>query len=60
MVLIYDLIATGGTIEAAAGLVEKLGGEVVRIVFLMELAGLNGRDKLSQYDVRSVVRYEAK
>ena len=53
VVLIDDLIATGGTIEAAAKLVESLGGEVVRIIFLMELAGLKGREKLKNYDVRS-------
>lgn len=58
VVLIDDLIATGGTIEAAARLVEELGGEVVRIIFLMELAGLQGRDKLKKYDVRSVICYE--
>ena len=58
VVLIDDLIATGGTIEAAAKLVESLGGEVVRIIFLMELAGLKGRKKLKNYDVRSVIRYE--
>lgn len=58
VVLIDDLIATGGTIEAAAKLVEQLGGEVVRIVFLLELAGLHGRDKLSKYDVESVICYE--
>ena len=57
-VLIDDLIATGGTIEAAAKLVESLGGEVVRIIFLMELAGLKGREKLKNYDVRSVIRYD--
>ena len=55
-----DLVATGGTIAAAAGLVESLGGEIVRIVFLMELAGLNGREKLKNYDVRSVICYEGK
>lgn len=60
VVLIDDLIATGGTIEAAAKLVEQLGGEVVKIVFLMELAGLNGREKLKKYDVDSVIRYEGK
>ena len=59
VVLVDDLIATGGTIEAAAQLVE-LGGEVVKIVFLMELAGLHGRDKLAKYDVASVVTYEGK
>ena len=55
-----DLIATGGTVEAAAKLVEQLGGEVVKIVFLMELAGLEGRKKLEKYDVASVIRYEGK
>ena len=58
VVLIDDLIATGGTIEAAAELMESLGGEVVRIIFLMELAGLKGREKLKNYDVRSVIRYD--
>ncbi len=60
VVLIDDLIATGGTIEAAAKLVERLGGEVVKIVFLMELAGLKGREKLTKYDVDSVICYEGK
>ncbi len=60
VVLVDDLIATGGTIQAAAGLVEKLGGEVVKIIFLMELAGLKGREKLAKYDVASVVTYEGK
>ncbi len=43
VVLVDDLIATGGTMEAAAKLVEELGGEVVKILFLMELAGLKGK-----------------
>lgn len=60
VVLIDDLIATGGTIEAAVKLVEQLGGEVVKIVFLMELAGLKGREKLAKYVVDSVIRYEGK
>ncbi len=60
VVIIDDLIATGGTIEAAAKLVEQLGGEVVKIVFLMELAGLKGREKLAGYDVESVICYEGK
>lgn len=60
VVLVDDLIATGGTIEAAAKLVEQLGGEVVKIIFLMELAGLEGRKKLEKYDVASVVCYEGK
>ena len=60
IVLVDDLIATGGTIEAAAGLVEELGGEVVKIIFLMELEGLKGREKLKGYDVESVIHYEGK
>lgn len=60
VVIVDDLIATGGTIEAAAKLVEELGGEVVKIVFLLELAGLNGREKLAKYDVATVVTYPGK
>ncbi len=60
VVLIDDLMATGGTVEAAIKLVEQLGGEVVKIVFLMELAGLNGRERLKGYDVESVITYEGK
>ncbi len=60
VVIVDDLIATGGTIGAAAKLVERLGGEVVKLIFLMELAGLNGREKLAGYDVDSVLVYEGK
>ena len=60
VVVVDDLIATGGTIEAACQLIEELGGEVSKIVFLMELAGLNGRERLAKYDVASVVTYEGK
>ena len=60
VVLVDDLIATGGTIEAAAKLVEELGGEVVKIIFLMELEGLKGREKLKGYDVESVIHYAGK
>lgn len=60
VVLVDDLIATGGTIEAAARLVEELGGEVVKIIFLMEIEGLKGREKLKGYDVESVIHYEGK
>jgi adenine phosphoribosyltransferase len=60
VVLVDDLIATGGTIEAAAQLVEKLGGEVVKMLFVMELAGLKGRDRLDKYDVYSVLTYPGK
>ncbi len=58
VVMIDDLIATGGTIEAAIHLVEELGGEVVMAVFLMELAGLKGRERLSGYRIESVICYE--
>ena len=60
VVLLDDLIATGGTMKAAAELVEELGGEVVKICFVMELAGLKGRDKLQKYDVDSAIIYEGK
>jgi len=60
VVIIDDLIATGGTIEAITQMVESLGGEVVRIQFVMELAGLKGRDKLSKYDVDSLLVYDGK
>ena len=60
VVIIDDLIATGGTIEAIIKLVEMLGGEVVKICFVMELAGLKGRERLNGYEVSSVVTYEGK
>ena len=56
--IIDDLLATGGTIEAVTRLVESAGGEVVSLNFLIELTGLNGRDKLKGYDVKSYVEYE--
>ena len=60
VVIIDDLIATGGTVEAAAELIEDLGGEVAAMVFLLELAGLEGRKRLSKYRVESVVSYPGK
>lgn len=54
-----DLLATGGTMEAACKLVERLGGEVVQISFLIELSFLNGREKLKNYDVRSIIQYDS-
>ena len=60
VVLIDDLIATGGTLEAAARLVESLGAEVVHIACLLELKGLNGRAKLTGYPVSTVLAYEGK
>ena len=60
VVLVDDLIATGGTNEAMIRLVGGLGGEVVKAVFLMELAGLKGRERLKEYDVDSVIIYPGK
>ncbi len=58
VVVVDDLIATGGTIEAIIKMVEQLGGEVVKICFVMELAGLKGREKLAGYSVESLITYE--
>lgn len=52
-----DLLATGGTMEASAKLIEKMGGEIVQISFLIELSFLKGREKLEQYDVHSLIQY---
>lgn len=60
VVLIDDLIATGGTIEASIKMIERLGGEVVKILFLIELAGLKGRERLSGYDVSALITYPGK
>ena len=60
VVLIDDLIATGGTIAAGARLVEQLGGKIVKVLCLMELKGLEGRKKLENYDVSSIIAYEGK
>ena len=60
VVIIDDLIATGGTTEAIIKLIERLGGVVVKIVFLIELEGLDGREKLTGYNVDSVIKYEGK
>ena len=59
-VIVDDLMATGGTAEAMIKLIEGLGGKVVKTVFLMELAGLNGRDRLEGYDVDAVITYPGK
>jgi adenine phosphoribosyltransferase len=59
-VLVHDdLLATGGTARAKCDLVEKLGGEVVGVTFIVELAFLNGRDKLKEYDILSLVKFDA-
>ena len=57
VLIVDDLLATGGTVEAAASLIEKMGGNIVGIVFLIELEALNGRKLLEKYDVYSVLKY---
>ncbi len=59
VLLVDDLLATGGTMAAAAHLVEGLGGSIVKILFLIELAFLKGRDKLKGYPVTSIITYDA-
>jgi len=54
-----DLLATGGTMEAAVKLIEQLGGEVVQISFIIELDFLKGKEKLAGYDVHSLIHYDA-
>lgn len=57
-ILIHDdVLATGGTAEAVCKLVERLGGEIVQLNFLMELSFLHGRDRLKNYEVKSLVSY---
>ena len=60
ILIVDDLIATGGTTEAMIRLVEQLGGEVVGVVVLMELAGLKGREKLAGYRLESAICFEGK
>ena len=57
VLIIDDLLATGGTIEATRKLVEKLGGNVVGAAFLIELTYLNGRDKLKGIDLKTLLQY---
>ncbi len=57
-VLIHDdVLATGGTVEAIAGLVESLGATVVGVCFIIELTFLNGRERLSKYDLHAIIEY---
>ena len=61
VLVVDDLLATGGTLEAIVKLVESLGGKVVAAVFLIELKGLNGREKLKNIErVESVIAYDGK
>ncbi|MHB0876222.1 MAG: phosphoribosyltransferase family protein, partial [Anaerolineae bacterium] len=58
VLLVDDLLATGGTARASIDLIERLGGQVAGVVFLVELVDLKGRDILRGYDVRSIVTFE--
>lgn len=58
VLIVDDLLATGGTVSAAAKLIEKLGGNVVSINFVVELTELKGREKLEGYDINSLVQYD--
>lgn len=60
VLIVDDLIATGGTTEAMIKLIESLGGEVTGLLFLMELAGLKGRERLKNYRMESAIIYEGK
>ena len=60
VVIIDDLIATGGTTEAMIKLIESLGGEVAGVVVLIELAGLKGRERINKYRLESAICYEGK
>lgn len=57
VLIVDDLLATGGTVNAVAELVEKAGGQVAAILFVMELSFLHGRDKLSKYKIRNILEY---
>jgi adenine phosphoribosyltransferase len=59
VIIADDLLATGGTAKAVCNLVEGLGGTVVGLVFVVELEFLPGREKLSGYDVRSLIKYQS-
>jgi adenine phosphoribosyltransferase len=58
VLMVDDLLATGGTMAAACKLIEKIGGSVAGIAFLIELAALRGREKIAGYNVKSIISYE--
>ncbi|MCB0153328.1 MAG: adenine phosphoribosyltransferase [Anaerolineae bacterium] len=58
VLVVDDLLATGGTAKATCSLIEKLGGEVIGLAFAIELNFLNGRQRLSGYDIFSLIRYD--
>ena len=57
VLIVDDLLATGGTMSAAVDLIKQLGGTIVGIAFLIELAGLKGRDKLNGQNILSLITY---
>lgn len=57
VVIVDDLLATGGTVEATVHMIEKMGGEVVGLAFLIELEELKGRDKLAKYPILTLMKY---
>ena len=57
VLMVDDLLATGGTMAAACELIEKIGGQVAGIVFLIELGELQGREKLTAYNIKSIISY---
>ena len=58
VLMLDDLLATGGTMSAACEMVEDLGGDIIGVAFLIELCFLNGRDKLTDYEIHSLIRVE--
>ena len=58
VLMVDDLLATGGTMAAACKLIERIGGQVAGIVFLIELAALRGAEKISDYEVTSIISFE--
>jgi len=58
VLMVDDLLATGETMAAACKLIEKIGGQIAGIVFLIELAGLRGREKMANYKVKSIISYQ--
>ena len=57
VLMIDDLLATGGTMAAACKLIEKIGGQIASVVFLIELTELAGREKIKEYDIKTIISY---
>ncbi len=58
VLMVDDLLATGGTMQACCELVEQLGGKIIAVAFLIELTGLNGRSRLPRWEVHSILKYD--